>query len=383
MKQLHVFTIFGTPKAFFDGQFKYLSEQGYDIILISSDSDGADDFAKRNCIRFIPVPIPRAMAVGSIIRAILSIIRIINVEKPDAVFGHTPVGALCALIASKICFVKKRVYYRHGLIYTTMKGVKRFIFKLEEIFVSSLSTSVVNVSNSLAEVAIKDGLNSSKKNHIIGHGTCGGIDATVIFNPETIENSKLNPLKEDLKLLEADIVFGFSGRLCVDKGIPELVEGFIQFQNTRPELNSKLLLVGTMDARDYLPLETQNFINNNADIIVTGWVQKSEMPLFYSLMDVFVFPSRREGFGMCVIEASAMNKPILVSRSHGCVDSIVEHETGDYIEITASDICLGMVSMLDDKRRHYYGCNGRKMVLEWYDFNVMWPEVLSLYRRIL
>ena len=383
MKQLHVFTIFGTPEAFFDGQFKYLSEQGYDIILISSDSANAKEFAKRNCIRFIPVPIPRAMSLSSIIRAILSIIRIIKIEKPDAVFGHTPVGALCALIASKICFVKKRVYYRHGLIYTTMKGLKRFVFKSEEKFVASLATSVVNVSKSLTDIAARDGLNSSKKNYVIGHGTCGGIDAVDIFNPGRLEVSKLNKLKEDLRLEEPDIVFGFSGRLCIDKGIPELIEGFIQFQNSRPELNSKLLLVGAMDTRDNLPIETQNQIDNNDDIIVTGWIQKSEIPLYYSLMDVFVFPSRREGFGMCVIEASAMNKPILVSRSHGCVDSIVEHETGEYIEILATDICSRMISMLDEKRRHYYGCNGRKMVLEWYDYHVMWPEVVNLYKKIL
>ena len=270
MKQLHVFTIFGTPEAFFDGQFKYLSENGYDIILISSDSANAEEFAKRNCIRFVPVPIPRAMSLGSIIRAILSIIRIIKAEKPDAVFGHTPVGALCALIASKICFVKKRVYYRHGLIYTTMKGLKRYVFKLEEKFVASLATSVVNVSNSLAEIAVKEGLNSSKKNYVIGHGTCGGIDAVDIFNPERLDISKLNKLKEDLRLVEPDIVFGFSGRLCIDKGIPELIEGFIQFQNSRPELNSKLLLVGTMDTRDYLPIETQNHVNNNENIISPG-----------------------------------------------------------------------------------------------------------------
>ena len=383
MKQLHVFTIFGTPEAFFDGQFKYLSENGYDIILISSDSANAEEFAKRNCIRFVPVPIPRAMSLGSIIRAILSIIRIIKAEKPDAVFGHTPVGALCALIASKICFVKKRVYYRHGLIYTTMKGLKRYVFKLEEKFVASLATSVVNVSNSLAEIAVKEGLNSSKKNYVIGHGTCGGIDAVDIFNPERLDISKLNKLKEDLRLVEPDIVFGFSGRLCIDKGIPELIEGFIQFQNSRPELNSKLLLVGTMDTRDYLPIETQNHVNNNENIIITGWVPKSEIPLYYSLMDVFVFPSRREGFGMCVIEASAMNKPILVSRSHGCVDSIVEHETGEYVDLTATGICTGMNLMLDEKRRLHYGANGRKMVLEWYDYRVLWPEVVNLYRRIL
>ena len=102
-----------------------------------------------------------------------------------------------------------------------------------------------------------------------------------------------------------------------------------------------------------------------------------------SLLDVFVFPSHRKGFGMCVLEASAMEKPILDSRAHGCVDAIVEHETGEYINLSAEGICRGMELMLDADLRKRLGENGRKRVLEWYDFKIMWPLVGDLYKKIL
>ena len=120
MKQIHVFTIFATPKSFYDGQFRYLADHGHEIILVSSDGEGTRDFAERNHIRFIPVEMPRALSPVAILKAIKSLCAIIKQEKPDAVFGHTPVGALCAMIAAKWCGVKNRVYYRHGVIYTTM-----------------------------------------------------------------------------------------------------------------------------------------------------------------------------------------------------------------------------------------------------------------------
>jgi len=383
MKQIHIFTVFGTPYSFYDGQFRYLTEQGNEIILVSSDDPRAEDFAERNHIRFIPVTMPRSMSPVTIARAIKSITAIIKREKPDAVFGHTPVGALVAMIASKRCGVRNRVYYRHGLIYTTMTGAKRIAFKKEEQFVAALSTTVVNVSHSLSNLAVADKLNKDSKQHVIGHGTCGGIDGLNIFNPELLDAIKLTELKEKSGLKDADIVFGFCGRICVDKGIPEMIDGFMMFREKHPELKSKLLLIGALDIRDGVSEEYKRIISENPDIIHTGSLEKNDIPYYYSMLDVFVFPSHREGFGMCVVEASAMEKPILVSRSHGCVDSIVEHETGEYIELSAEGICDGMEKMMDVDLRKRLGENGRKKVLEWYDFRVMWPQVAELYKKIL
>lgn len=383
MKQIHIFTVFTTPEAFFDGQFKYLSDQGEKIILVSSFTERAVSFAKRNSIRFVPIEMPRAMAPRAILKAIRTIIQLIKQEKPNAVFGHTPVGALCAMIAAKWCGVKNRVYYRHGVIYTTMKGVKREIFRLEEKFVASLATSIINVSHSLNRLAVNDKLNADKKQYTIGHGTCGGIDTQNIFNPGLIDAQNKAERAKKLGIENANIVFGFCGRICVDKGVPEMVEGFMKLRKLHPELKAKLLLIGVMDERDILPQTIKNIISSCKDIVITGWVNKVDIPYFYSLLDVFVFPSHREGFGMCAIEASAMEKPLLVSHTHGVEDTIVEHETGEYVDLNAESICQGMERMLDNSLRELMGKAGRKMVLDWYDCRVMWPQVSELYKQIL
>ena len=383
MKLIHVFSIFGTAESFFDGQFKYLTNQGYEIVVVSSDAPNTDAFCKRNGVRFVPLNIPRSVSPMAIVKVVKSICSLIRKEKADAVFGHTPVGALCAMIAARLCGVKNRVYYRHGLIYTTMKGLKHTIFKTEEKFVASLATSVINVSHSLSKLAVADGLNEAEKQYVIGHGTCGGIDAQNIFNPSLVDADKLLIIKKKLGLNDADIVFGFCGRICNDKGIPELVDAFELFQKLHSNIKAKLLFIGRFDTRDGISEEKKQQIESNSDIVISGHIDKVEIPYYYSMLDVFVFPSHREGFGMCVVEASAMEKPILDSRAHGCVDAIVEHETGEYIDLSADGICKGMEQMLDEELRGKLGKSGRKRVLEWYDFKVMWPFVSDLYKKIL
>ena len=383
MKLIHVFSIFGTAESFFDGQFKYLTDQGYEIVVVSSDAPNTDAFCKRNGVRFVPLNIPRSVSPMAIVKAVKSICSLIRKEKADAVFGHTPVGALCAMIAARLCGVKNRVYYRHGLIYTTMKGLKHTIFKAEEKFVASLATSVINVSHSLSKLAVADGLNKAEKQYVIGHGTCGGIDAQNIFNPSLVDADKLLFIKKKLGLNDTDIVFGFCGRICNDKGIPELVDAFELFQKLHSNIKAKLLFIGRFDTRDGISEEKKQQIESNSDIVISGHIDKVEIPYYYSMLDVFVFPSHREGFGMCVVEASAMEKPILDSRAHGCVDAIVEHETGEYIDLSADGICKGMELMLDEELRGKLGKSGRKRVLEWYDFQVMWPLASDLYKKIL
>ena len=287
------------------------------------------------------------------------------------------------MIVAKAAGVKKRIYYRHGIIYSTMAGVKQKVFMAEEKLVSALATHIVNVSPSLAEKCAKDGINKAEKNRVIGRGTCGGIDAQNVFNPDMIDAQKIEQERERLGLEDADIVFGFCGRFCKDKGTPEMLEAFKIFRNKHDELKVKMLLIGNLDERDILPEESRKFISEDKDVIMTGWVDKADIPYYYRLLDCFIFPSHREGFGMCVIEASAMEVPILVAPSHGCIDSIQEGVSGYYIGLDSESIFHGMERMLGKESMAIVGRQGRQFVLENFDCRKMWPMVNELYMEIL
>lgn len=380
MKVLHVFTLLTTPKAFFDSQFQYLAEQGLEMHLVTDDEEDIE-FSRRNHIIYHRIPIIRAISPMGDIGTIKKLMQLIRREKYDAVFGHTPKGAMVAMIAAKLAGVKTRVYYRHGLIYTTAKGLKRSILKTVERLTAACATHIVNVSPSLSKLAVKDHLNSSRKQIVIGLGTCGGIDTINIFNPTKVSQEKVSVLRHTLGIPDNAYVVGFCGRLCHDKGIIELIEGFRLFQKAQPDIVTRLLLVGPYDARDILPSHVKDEIEANHSIIAPGSVSHHFLPDYYSLMDVFVFPSYREGFGMTVLEASAMRIPVLVSRSHGCVDSIRENITGCYIDLTSQSIASGLTDMLDQQLRQRLGNSGRDFVTQNFERTRMWPRILDLYKQ--
>lgn len=382
MKILNVFTLSSTAVTFFDGQFKYLSDAGHEIWVASSSEEPAE-FVKSNEVTYRKFDIRRSISPFADLRTIAALRSFIRRERFDAVIGHTPKGAMVAMIAATLAGTRNRIYYRHGLIYTTANGLKRLILKTVEQMTASYATKIVNVSPSLSKLAVRDHLNSEKKQHVIGCGTCGGIDTINIFNPAKVSTGDISELRNTLGIPDGDFVVGFCGRLCHDKGIIELIEGFRIFCQEHPDREARLFLVGPYDARDILPQHIKDEIASNPSIIATGRVSHSELPRYYSLMDVFVFPSYREGFGMTVIEASAMKLPILVSRSHGCVDSIREDVTGRYIDMTPQSIAAGLSDMLDSQLRQRLGNAGRDFVTENFERTQMWPKILKLYSGIL
>lgn len=382
MKILHVFTLNTTAESFFDGQFKTLSEHGQEIHLVA-DTEEDKDFSHRNHTFHHRIPIVRAISPIADLTSIRLLIKLISRERFDAVVGHTPKGAMVAMIAAKFAGVKTRIYYRHGLVYTTATGLKRVIFKTVERVTALLATNIVNVSPSLSQLAVKDKLNSDSKQTVIGCGTCGGIDTIDTFNPAKVSADTVYALHHTLGIPDGAFVVGFCGRLCHDKGIIELIDGFKLFKQAHPEIESRLLLVGPYDSRDILPQYIKDEIESNPSIIAPGAVSHHYLPNYYSLMDVFVFPSYREGFGMTVIEASAMCIPILVSRSHGCVDSIREDVTGLYIDLSPESITSSLTEMLNQELRHRLGNAGRDFVTENFERTAMWPKILDYYKEIL
>ncbi len=366
---------------FFDMQFKFLSNNGYEIHLACCPDDNPD-FLSRNHLTYHPMEIARRVDIKADIKAINQLVKLIRKEKYDAVFGHTPKGAMVAMIAARLANVKTRVYYRHGFIYTTAKGLRRFIFKNVERLTGWLATDVVNVSPSLGKLAAKDRLNSVKRQMVIGSGTCCGLDTTELFNPEPVTETRKSELRAELGIGNNDLVFGFVGRICKEKGIREMVDAFEAFSAKYPDSNAKLLIIGAYDARDILPDEYKSKIQNNPAIIHPGKIAHNKLPQYYAIMDAFIFPSYREGFGMTVIEASAMGVPALVSRRHGCVDAIRENVTGLYVDISKEGILQGMEKLTDPTLRQKLGKGGIDFARREFEIKDFWRKTLNFYKSL-
>src|SRR5574344_449518 len=124
---LHVVNIYFVLPYFIGDQFKYFAERGYKLYVACCDSEYLADYAKMMGFEYITTPINRSISIWQDIKSIINICRYIRNEKIEIVCGHTPKGGLIAMIAARFMRVKTRIYFRHGLVYETSVGLKRWI----------------------------------------------------------------------------------------------------------------------------------------------------------------------------------------------------------------------------------------------------------------
>lgn len=375
---LHVVNIYFVIPYFLGEQLNYFGKKGYKEFIVCSHSDEIKECAVLYDFEYKEVCILRTISILKDLIALISISKYIREKKIDVVTGHTPKGALIAMLAAFLTRVPKRIYFRHGLVYETSHGFKRMLLLSMDRIAALFSTKVVCVSPSVYRISLKDKLNSEKKQVLLSKGTCNGIDVNR-FNRQSLDLAFVEKLKKQYNICQGEIVIGYVGRLVKDKGIIELISAFHQIQNQCP--NVKLLLVGMLEERDAIPIQVVNEIYHNPCIIYTGYVDNGMIENYYALMDVFVLLSYREGFPTSVLEASSMKLPIVTTKVTGCVDSIIENETGIFVMHDELDVASAIKGYIDDADlRSLHGEAGRRFVEANFEQLVIWKEIEKLYQ---
>ena len=373
---LHVVNIYFVIPYFIGGQFRYFRQKGYNLHVVCSPSCYLKDYAKEQNFDYREIPVLRSIAPLQDIKSIIHICRYIKEDKDiGIVVGHTPKGGLLAMLAGWLMRVPQRIYFRHGLVYQTAKGLKRFILITVDRIASRLATKIVCVSPSVLQHSIEDRLAPVRKQLILGKGTCSGIDTQGKFNPANINARKLSEMKRQWGIAESDWVIGYTGRLVRDKGIIELVEAFRILKEYDPRF--KLLLVGMFEIRDALPEDVQQDIRNDPQIVWTDF-QNVDMEYFYSMMNVYVLASYREGFPTGVLEAQSMEVPVVTTRVTGCCDSIQEGVTGLFVQHNARELAACVFKIRDGKTE-ISGAQARAWVVDNFDNLKVWREIEKLF----
>lgn len=353
---------------YFGNQMVFLKEKGFSVTVACSPGEDLDKFCEKYQLGKEEIDILRRIDLKTDVISLIKLIRLIRRERFDYVIGHTPKGGLLAMLAARIAGVKHRIYFRHGIVYATTKGMKKQLMVALERLTSACATKIVSVSKSVLQYSNKNRINSPQKNVLLNQGTCNGVDF------ERFKRTNDASKRYELEFDKNDIVVGYVGRLVNDKGINELIDAWkIVKEYSR---NVRLLLVGPLEDRDALPTSVKDYILEDPTISFTGLVEDT-VP-YYELMDIFVLPSYREGFPTVVLEASGMELPVITTRAMGCIDSIEEDITGVFTDISPEAIAQKILYYIrnGDVRRNH-GKAGQAWVRQNFDQKVVWAAIES------
>lgn len=378
MKILHVVNISFVIPYFLGKQLNCFVERGNKEYVICSPSEELEKFSIDYDFEYKSIDILRKTSIVKDLKAVWSTYRYIKEIKADIVTGHTPKGGLIAMLAAWLARVPVRIYLRHGLVYETSHGLKRALLINIDRLTSRLATKIICVSPSVARRSIEDGLNPESKQNVLAHGTCNGIDVER-FCKDAINVEATDVLKKQLGIDKGDFIIGFAGRLVRDKGIVELIRAYQAIR--KQHQNVKLMLVGMLEIRDALPEDVVKTIKEDKGIINTGYVGYATIEQYYALMNVYVLPSYREGFPTSVLEASAMEIPVITTRATGCCDSILDGETGIFVNHDEKDLEQALQRLYDaPSLRENMGKAGRKFVEDNFRQDIVWKEIEKLYQ---
>lgn len=371
---LNVSNIFFTLPYFFGDQLSHFTKKGYEISLVCSPDENLKPFAEKHGCHHKEIFVPRVISPMQDLIALWNLYRYIKPKHFDIVCGHTPVGGLLAICAARMAGVKKRVFFRHGLVYETSHGLKRKMLMAAEKLASHLATHVVCVSPFLIERSVADGLTPRDKMVLLHNGSCNGIDAKSKFNRETLNHVKLKTIRKKWNIPSDAFVIGYTGRMVQDKGIEELVAAFKKVNQKYPD--TYLLLVGMLEERDAVTKDTVHEIKSNPHIVHTGLIL-GEMEYYYAMMDVLVLCTHREGFGSSLIEAASMEVPTLTTSHTGSRDAVLENVTGMYVTMNDADSIVEKVTLYieDELLRKLHGKQGRQFILDNFQQEIIWDDI--------
>jgi len=117
-------------------------------------------------------------------------------------------------------------------------------------------------------------------------------------------------IRKQYGISDFDLVLGHVGKIYEAKNHKFLIQLFHEL--SKNEKNVKLLIVGDGILRSEIEDEIDKY-NLNDRVIITG--MQNETAPFYSAIDLFLFPSIFEGFGLAILEAQASGLNVLASEA--------------------------------------------------------------------
>jgi len=156
----------------------------------------------------------------------------------------------------------------------------------------------------------------------------------------------------------------YCGQLIERKGVLSLLDSFLALAYEIPRLT--LQLVGDGPLREQLERKVPAALKPRVQF--TGFQPVHALPKYFSSADIFVLPSRHDGWGVVVNQALGAGLPLICSDQVGAAhDLITEGSNGDIVPVDNTELLIQSLRQLalNPDKCQEYGAKSRAIALKW------------------
>ncbi|MBS3737486.1 MAG: glycosyltransferase [Psychroflexus sp.] len=356
MKEIHVLHI---SETFVTGVYTYIQsicaftaqdDRIKTSIIYSPNREGTDelDFEKdfSENVELIPIRMQREISLKKDFKSLKQLQNAVKQIQPDIIHLHSSKAGVLGRIAAK-AYPKAKVYYTpHGYAFlrNDISFIKQKFFKMVEKLIPYVYKGVTLACGDYEHELAK----SFGKSILIRNG--------VSLREFYIDsNGKSGKLKSIVTV----------GRISFQKN-PELFNAIaLKF----PNLN--FIWIGDGELKQVLTA---------SNVKVSGWLDRKAVLKLLAKQDVYIQTSLWEGLPFTIIEAMALQKPIIASNVMGNKD-IVEHIKNGFLCNSLRDFEIAIKSFIDKPNLvAEFGNSSRIIAEDKFDRDKNFKELVEIYK---
>jgi glycosyltransferase involved in cell wall biosynthesis len=294
----------------------------------------------------------------------LELAKLFRDHRVDLIHSHHTPALIDSTIGARLTR-RPLVHTDHGKLYPTS-----WRWRMLEQTASRFAARVVAVSEcSRRDLVERQGIASGK--------------VDVIYNGLDLKpprSAPLDSLRRELGASPSDFIIGTAARLEEQKGLELLLDAARQALQVEPRLRIVIVGGGTREAalREYA-----QSLGIESRVLITGY--RIDAVTLMSAFDCFVQTSHWEAMPMALLEAMALQKPVIATAVGGVPEVVKDGQTGFLLQgrepAVLADLIVGMVR--DETAARAMGEAGRQRYRDQFTSERMIARYEDLYGRVL
>lgn len=296
-------------------------------------------------------------------------------------------NSLFAGLKSQIVIISHINLYFIGVLLSIVPGKKIILVThgieiwdklpfFKKVFMQKITSEILAVSR-FTKIKISDNNNVDSKKIKVFPNTFDPLISTK-NNENTIDD-----LKEYFGIKDSQKIILTVSRMDNhdrEKGYDKVLRCLPEVLKKHPDL--KYIMIGKASPEEQKRLENIiDELNINRYVEILQNISEIELNNYYKICDLFVLPSKKEGFGIVFLEALSNGKPVIAGNKDGSLDPLVDGELGILVNPDSiKDITNAIIDVLDKKadERYFNPDYLKKRVLENFGYEKFKNNLLEL-----